>query len=295
MKTLEHKEATGVIFNIQHYSLHDGPGIRTVVFLKGCPLRCLWCANPESQRRQRELVWKKDACIGCKSCTQTGEFQFRAHRLCWDSVSDPDWVCKLCPSQALHMIGEEKSVSQVLDAVERDGAFYDVSQGGLTLSGGEPLMQPHFAISLLKEAKRRHIHTAIETSAFAAWEVFRDAAEHLDYLLMDVKLWDDSLHQQVTGVSNQPILENLRRVRKEYPSLPIRVRTPVIPGINDTEEELCAIAELVHSLPNTEYELLKYHRLGLPKYQLLRRSYELSEAELPEERFQRLKKAVGSV
>lgn len=295
MTALARKEPTGTVFHIQHYSLHDGPGIRTVVFLKGCPLRCLWCANPESQRRQRELVWNRKDCIGCKSCVQTGAFHFEADGLHWDTVPDPEHACKLCPSQALHMIGEEKSVSQVLDAVERDSPFYDASRGGLTLSGGEPLLQPAFTTALLREAKRRRIHTAMETSGFAPWEAFEKAAEQLDYLLMDVKLWDDSLHQQVTGVSNQLILQNLRRVKACFHALPLRVRTPVIPGINDSEQELCAIAELVHALPNTEYELLKYHRLGLPKYELLRRTYALGDAELAEERFQALKKAVGSV
>lgn len=292
------REETGIVFNIQHYSLHDGPGIRTAVFLKGCPLRCIWCANPESQVRERELVWKEEACIGCQSCVKLlpkGEFHFEATGLCWNHVEDRDHACKVCPSQALHMIGEEKTVSQVLDIVERDAAFYETSHGGLTLSGGEPLGQPAFAIALLKEAKRRHIHTAIETSGYTKWETFREAAQYLDYMQLDIKVWDDALHRRVTGVSNQLILENFRRVREAYPQLPIRVRTPVVPDINDNEEELGRIAELVHSYPNTEYELLKYHRLGLPKYQLLRRAYGMGHVELPEYRFQELKQAVGSL
>lgn len=289
-------ERLGTVFNIQHYSLHDGPGIRTVVFLKGCPLQCRWCANPESQRPEPELAWNRTECIGCGQCVRKWKaehFRFEGEKgLCWDTDAglDEKQLAVTCPSKALHLIGERKSVDEVLDVVAKDSLFYDHSQGGMTLSGGEPLSQPEFVTALLKEAKRRRIHCAMETSGYAAWDVFRKAAEGLDYLLMDIKCMDDSIHKEYTGVSNARILENFKKLRTEYPDLPVCVRTPVIPGVNDTEEEIKAIHDFLVPFSNVRYELLKYHRLGEPKYESLHREYPLGKRELAEECMDRLKK-----
>ncbi len=295
-------ELLGTVFNIQHYSLHDGPGIRTVVFLKGCPLRCRWCSNPESQRREPELMWRKSECIGCECCVRelkTGHFRFEGERgLCWDmdAVPEEGLIAAVCPSKALQMVGEKKSVDEVLDEVAKDALFYDHSEGGMTLSGGEPLSQPEFVTALLKEAKRRRIHLAMETSGYAPWDVFCKAAGYLDYLLMDIKCMDDAVHREYTGVSNKPILENFKRLRMEYPNLPIHVRTPVIPGVNDTKEEIRAVRDFLEPFSNVRYELLRYHRLGEPKYASLHREYSLGKRELTEECMERLREfEIGNI
>lgn len=264
----------GTVFNIQRFSVHDGPGIRTVVFLKGCPLRCRWCANPESQERKKELAWTKSKCIGCKSCENC----------------DLSHVDIICPTKAKHFIGEEKTVEEVLSKVDRDEMFYSNLDGGLTVSGGEPLMQPEFTFALLSEARRLGINTAIETTGYAAYPVFQKIAGQLDYLLMDIKTYDKDLHKTHTGVSNEIILENFKRIREEFPNLQMQIRTPVIPGINDSEEELQKIHDFLRPYDKIKYELLKYHRLGESKYESLGRDYPMGEVSLSDERFQLLRK-----
>lgn len=285
----------GMIFNIQHFSVHDGPGIRTVVFLKGCPLRCMWCANPESQNGGKELAWSGSICLSCQSCVHAGTggtYSFQKDGLHWKMDKEPNWekLRVICPSKALHVIGEEKSVEEIINLVERDAAFYDNSGGGLTLGGGEPLAQPDFAQVLLEEAKYRGIHCAMETSGYAEWEDFYRAAEQLDYLLFDIKALDDEVHKKYTGVSNRMILDNLRQVRERLPKLPIHVRTPVIPGVNDKEEAIQEISAFLSRFSNIRYELLRYHRLGEPKYISLHRPYPMGNVELSAKQFENLRK-----
>ncbi|MCR5698959.1 MAG: glycyl-radical enzyme activating protein [Treponemataceae bacterium] len=291
-----------MIFNIQHFSIHDGPGIRTVVFFKGCPLRCKWCANPESQSSNAEIMWLENECLRCKSChvIENMNFHFEDDRLEWGSPcaavqkieiqdSTRRQIEMVCPTKAIQVVGKERTIEQILAEVEKDVSFFSESGGGLTVSGGEPLMQGEFLVSLLKEAGKRKIHRAMETSFFARYEVVRKAVQELEYLLVDVKTFDEKLHIENTGVSNKIILENIARIRSDFPNLPIKVRTPVIPGVNDTDQEIEAISNFVKSLgPNTEYELLKYHRLGISKYKSLRRNYPLADVVLSEEKFRHL-------
>lgn len=284
---------TGTIFNIQRYSVHDGPGIRTVVFFKGCPLRCRWCGNPESQLKKKQIAWSKGSCIGCKSCMNLEGLKchFKENGLYWDANSEfeDEIILKTCPSKALHVIGKEKTVSEVMEVVVRDDVFYKNSGGGLTLSGGEPLMQYKFAVNLLKSAKAKGINCAMETCGFAKWEKLKEVAGYLDYLFVDLKCINDDIHIKNTGGSNKQILENIVKVYNEYPSLEICVRTPVIPGVNDNEDEILSIVKFLNQLPNIKYELLKYHKLGLPKYESLNRSYPMGDVELSKEKFKQLK------
>ena len=289
--------ADGIVFNIQNFSIHDGPGIRTVVFLKGCPLRCRWCANPESQRKEIEMGWTKGECIHCSECerklTDINAAFDEQGVLNWDRYGkiDPERYEKVCPSKAFHVIGKRMTSEEVINEAIKDKAFFDTSGGGITLSGGEPLMQSNFALEILELAKAKGVHRAIETCGCVSWDVFDKAASLVSYLIMDIKCIDKDTHIKNTGGSNEQILKNLIMVRKKYPYLPIKVRTPVIPNVNDNEEELGKIATLLRDNA-IEYELLKYHKLGLPKYESLGREYPMGDAELSEEKFVSLKKYV---
>lgn len=292
----------GIVFNMQHYSVHDGPGIRTIVFLKGCPLKCRWCSNPESHYSGPEVAFNPDKCIGsaCKMCEKKAP-----EHVAWDPQADrPVFsdhrdekvvvAAHLCPAKAMTVYGKEMSIEEIIREIEKDSTFYARSGGGVTFSGGEPLAQPAFLQALVEECKRRSIHTAIETTAFANWEVVRPIFAALDYMMVDLKHIDPVKHEAWTGVTNAVTMENLKHIHAEFPEKPIRVRTPVIPGFNDDPLTLKAIADFVHTeLPNAEYELLKYHRFGLNKYEFIGKEYTLNrELELEEERFDTFKAMV---
>lgn len=289
-----HLKNSGTIFNIQNFSVNDGPGIRTIVFLKGCPLHCLWCANPESQSGKYELSYSSQKCIGCGICKNT--CKNRAISITEKGVSIDRNLCRSCfdcasncPSKALHVIGYTETVEKIVDIVEKDSIFYANSGGGLTLSGGEPLFQSEFAISILKEANHRSINCAIETSGFVKWGVLDEACKYLDNVLYDIKSMDDEKHRQFIGVSNQLILENFSKMCKKYKHLPVLARTPVIPGFNDTKEDIGEIFNFIKQFPNVKYELLPYHRLGEPKYHSLGRDYPLGDVKLDPKRIEELK------
>ena len=290
-------KTTGTIFNIQKYSVHDGPGIRTTVFLKGCPLRCRWCSNPESQLLRPELAFSPHKCLGTDKCqwcikacpndairpSANGYIEFDA-----DKCVQCHSCAKACPAGALVVHGEEMTVAQVIAKVEEDSMFYARSGGGMTLSGGEPFMQSEFALALFKTAKKHRINTCVETCGMCDTEVLVEAAGYLDTLIYDVKCMDPELHKANTGVSNEKILANLKTVREAHPDLSILVRTPVIPGFNDTEEEIAAICDFLVTLPGVKYELLPYHKMGKPKYESLGRPFPMDGTELDEERFHAL-------
>jgi pyruvate formate lyase activating enzyme len=217
------------------------------------------------------------------SCREDGLIEIHP-----EAGKHPETYEDVCPAQALTVVGEKKSVREILDVVEQDAVFYRNSYGGMTLSGGEPLMQPDFSETLLKEAGKRHIHRAIETTGFAVYPNLERVFENLDLILYDIKLLDEEKHRRFTGVSNKMILENFDRMRRQFPQKPVCVRTPVIPGVNDTVQEISAIRDFVKQYPNTSYELLKYHRLGESKYHSLGRTWRMGDAELSEETWQRL-------
>lgn len=287
----------GCVFNIQHFSIHDGPGIRTIVFLKGCPLRCAWCANPESQDPKPQIGYNPKNCIGweCLMCQRVCKDQaifypgFGGVEINFDKCSGCMKCAAYCPSKAVSAYGEYKTVETIIDQVEEDLRFYDASHGGLTLSGGEPTMQYEFAYALLKEAKNRRIHTAIETCGYSPWEMFSQIIKLTDYVLFDIKTMNDEKHYQYTAVHNQLILENFQRLKERYPEKPVKVRTPVIPNVNDTEEDIRNIRDYIMKYPLVEYELLKYHRYGVVKYDYLGKTYQLDEMDLGDEKFNQLK------
>lgn len=297
------KNKYGYVFNIQHYSLHDGPGIRTLVFLKGCPLKCRWCSNPESQKNYPELAYNSNKCIGIKECGMclnicpSGAIDGHNdkieinRKLCDNCLKCVD----VCPAMSLNIFGKLMSIDEILAAVEKDSIFYARSRGGLTVSGGESLVQPEFTAELLKEAKRRRISTSMETSGYADWAAVEKVCEHLDTVFYDIKCLDSAKHKEFTGADNERILENFIKLRNRFPNTPVTARTPVIPGFNDTEEDILAIVDFIRDVPDIKYELLKYHRLGESKYGFIGRDYPLSGVKpIDDEHMESLKKIAKS-
>ncbi len=290
MDIMEDKKTEGIVFNIQKCSVHDGPGIRTIVFLKGCPLSCRWCSNPESINPEPDLAYNEgrcltlDKCQRCLTACPRGAIHpaengyIRVERsLC---AGCPMPCVEACPSQALIAYGKVRTVDDVLRTVEQDAAFYARSTGGMTLSGGEPLLQIDFALALLREARRRRIHTAIETCGRVPWENFEKTAPYINYFIYDIKSMDSAKHKEFTGASNEITLENLQKLSALVPQKTILCRTPVIPGFNDNEEDIRAICEFIQSMPNVQYELLPYHRLGTQKYIFLERTPLMGDVQL---------------
>lgn len=294
-----------MVFNVQKYSVHDGPGIRTIVFLKGCSLSCRWCSNPESQQREPELAFNAGRCLGVSKCghcimacpygsiTLGEDDKLRINRTHCTACHMP--CAAACPAQGLLVYGKQRTVDDVLNVVEQDMAFYARSGGGLTLSGGEPLLQGEFAVALLREARARRIKTAVETCGMVSAETVRAAAEYLNYVLFDIKHMDSAEHEAQTGLSNKHILENFRILAEEFPNLPILARTPIIPGFNDSEQAVTAIAQFLKPYDRVEYEMLPYHRLGTQKYQFLDRPVPMGEVKLDAEHMNRLQAVAQSI
>jgi len=272
----------GWVFNIQRYSVHDGPGIRTTVFLKGCPLRCLWCDNPESQLIETQFVFWDDRCIRCGNCLAICPLSAVVEEADGRKRINPEQcdLCGLCVDQcyagALEQVGRSMTATEVLARVEEDRPFYDESGGGMTLSGGEPLAQPQFAYELLKGARARGIRTAIETSGFAPWHMWERVLPHLDLILYDLKEVDPERHERFTGVTNEPILHNLKWLAGTGKA--VVVRRPVIRGYNDNPESIHALGRFVQELKTIhEIDLLPYHRLGQSKYKRLGQEYAMGD------------------
>ena len=286
---------TGTVINIQHFCTHDGPGIRTTVFLKGCSLRCKWCSNPESISFRPELGYNPKKCIGKKQCGICLKPPFPAGgmfvtegeddkvHINWDLASECDEeTAALCPTGALTMYGRRMTVDEVLAEVEQDTTFYRESGGGMTLSGGECLLQPDFCAALLAEARKRGIHTAIETAANVPWGFIEKVFPHVDLVQHDRKLTDPRAHKKWTGVDNARIISNFERAYAEFPDTKFIARTPVIPGVNDDEDHIRAVLASIRPYKNViDYELLPYHRFGESKYGFLGKVYELHDFETP--------------
>ncbi len=299
------EELTGRVYDIQPFSVHDGPGIRTTVFLKGCPLRCPWCHSPESQSFEKQLCWISARCAGTAEChdrclkacptgalelgdirhnTANEELNVQAEDIQMVHVKRD--VCVTCGScaavcypEALYICGEDYTVDRLMKKVMRDKEYFDSSGGGITISGGEPLSQPDFTLAFLKALKERGVHTALDTTGFAQWEIVESVLPYVDVFLLDLKHMDNSAHEQVVKVPNTMIHENAKRIAQAGGKFEIRV--PVIPMFNDSDENISATAEFCAGLGDSvEFvQLLPYHTLGVTKH--LRISDEPVEAATP--------------
>ena len=265
----------GIIFNIQGYSIHDGPGIRTNVFLKGCFLRCLWCQNPESQALKPELFYSSEKCTGCGRCV--GACPEKAINIVETKSTTDHRKCRgcgqcalVCPDEARSLMGQSMTAREVFQKVKGDEKFYKRSGGGVTLTGGEPLFQPDFSKHLLSLCRQAGIPTAIETCGYSDWEILHDLLRYVDLVLYDIKHMDSKKHREFTGVPNEVILDNVRKIHHEL-GIPLWVRIPVIPGYNDSSQNIEATAKFVVSQldKSVRVHLLAYHRLGETKYERL--------------------------
>ena len=273
----------GTIFNIQKFCVNDGPGIRTTVFIKGCPLNCIWCHNPESKSRREEIMFDPSKCIFCGKCTR----ECQNHKLseCMHTyVREGCTVCgrcaELCLTGAIEKVGYSKESGEIINEVLKDEPFYKNSGGGMTLSGGEPMAQFEFTLDLLKKAKENNLHVCMETCGYAPLERYLEAAQYVDIFLFDYKISDPSDHKKYTGVSNELILSNLMALDKI--GARIVLRCPIIPGINDNEGHFKKIGELANSLLNViEVNVEPYHPLGESKSEKLGKEYLLSGVEFP--------------
>ena len=269
-------EQKGLVFGIQHFSIHDGEGIRSNVFLKGCPLRCLWCHNPEGLSAQIGIQYIQNKCRGCGRC---GYIFKNMHDLYIKTESQKQAYAAQCVYGALESVGKWMTVTEVIDDVMKDLRFFKESDGGITVSGGEPMLQHEFTLALLKEAKKRGIQTAMETSGFASLKQYKQVLPYVDEFLWDYKETDEIKHKEFTGVSNQRILENLDALYKDGAN--IILRCPIIPGLNDTEEHFRGIAKRSRQMKNLKgVELMPYHKFGVAKDARIGRM-EQKEYEIP--------------
>lgn len=275
----------GIIFNIQKFSIHDGPGIRTTIFLKGCPLHCPWCSNPESQNPDIQLTWNHQTCIGCKRCIESNlsAIKFVKDHNFTNRLGERLTLCNvdeecakkyvsICPSGALSYEGYEMHADEVIQEALKDIAFYEESQGGITLSGGEVLYQSQFAIDILQKAKEHHIHTACETTCLCTHDIFKKFITNLDLLLCDIKHYDEDKHKTIIGCSLTLIDENIRYAVKQ-PHLKVIGRIPVIPNFNYSIADAHELSKRLLAFGITEVHLLPYHNFGGNKYSLLCRPY----------------------
>ena len=286
---------TGIIARTDRSAVHDGPGVRTIVFFKGCPLRCVWCHSPETQSQRPQVVLHYERCLDCGACvaacaggavtvgrafgpgstgigTTTHGVDRERCKVCGECTA-------VCPPGARAVVGRTVTVAEVVNDIERDSVFHDQSGGGVTLSGGEPLDQPIFVEALLKRCRERRIHTAVETCGFAPPRTLLAIARWTDLFLYDLKLMDHERHRQATGQSNRRILENLRLLCARHGN--VRVRVPLIGGVNDDRANIRSLAGFLSELPISDVDVLPYHAAGVAKYARLDRSYSLPESAVP--------------
>jgi len=293
-------DVTGLIYEIERFAIHDGPGIRTLVFMKGCPLRCLWCSSPHTQKAVPEILYSERECQRCGQCAEAcpiGAIMLSPE----DGVTIDRERCdacgkcvEACPYGAQRLAGTRVTPEELLRQVERDSAFYRRSGGGVTIGGGEPAVQHEFVAEFLGLCKKQYIHTAIETCGCVPWEHMEKLLDNLDLVYIDIKHMDAEEHKKLTGVSNDRVLENARRIAERRPVI---VRVPIVPGLNDSDENILATARFAAGLGDNlqSVELLPYHKLGIEMYRRLGREYSLASIESPDdEHMQQLKEIAQS-
>lgn len=297
----EDEKKLGNIFNIQKFSVHDGPGIRDVIFMKGCPLRCKWCCNPESQNAYAEIGFIQNKCIGideCGYCMEACPTRAILKSAIEHSLIDIDrQLCnncgkcaEVCPAKAITLFGQLMSVDDVIKEVQKDSNAWR-SSGGITVSGGELMLQAEFVHDLLKECRKRGIDTAIETSGFGKWNDLEKVCRYANLVYYDLKSMDTDKHKSYTGVNSELIQKNLINISEIFPNTPIIVRTPLIPGFNDSEEDIANIIDFIASIKSLKnYEIMPYHAFGEAKYRQLGRKYELDKLSLLKEHADMLSK-----
>ena len=276
------------VFDIQKFSVHDGPGIRTIVFMKGCPLHCQWCANPESQNAAPELMYYPDKCIGCGKCvevcpqhaTEVVEGRFLFDRSKCVNCGE---CAKSCYANARDMSGEYMSDDEIIREVDKDMAFYKNSGGGITFSGGEAMIYPEHVRDIARKYKEDGVSTAIETCGFVPWENYKMVMDYIDIFLFDIKMLDEKKHLKYTGGSNRQILENARRLHEQGKT--VIPRMPIIPGINDSKEDIARAAKWMKANlgDGLQMHVLPYHNFGLNKYRALEKPYFLEDLKAPED------------
>lgn len=294
------KGTRGLIYNIQRYSVHDGPGIRTTVFFKGCPLRCRWCQNPESIRDFSEIGYSRIKCSANFLCVNACPSNAIHSAKGGPGISIDREACKACReytcvdachNNALKLIGKSMSVEDVVNQVASDVLFYRNSKkGGVTLSGGEPLHQPLFALNLLKSCKEKGLHTVLDTSGYADWGIMKEILQFVDLVLYDIKCFSPKEHIKLTGFSNTKIIRNLKSIASKTDT-PVIARIPLIPGCNDSEENIVETAKFLKDIRLKEVNVLPYHRLGVGKYKTIGKRYSLHKVVMPgQEHLNHLKK-----
>ncbi|WP_238882262.1 glycyl-radical enzyme activating protein [Clostridium sp. YIM B02551] len=271
-----------LICDIEHYAIHDGPGIRTVVFLKGCPLRCLWCSNPETQSGKNQLYYSDVDCISCGRCILSCEDEALSlvdgklkidHKKCTTCGE----CIKSCPTSSLKFVAENMTAQEVFEEVYKDEIFYRQSLGGVTVSGGEVLMNADFVIELLTMCKENYISTAVETSGYGEIEKLKDLSKVTDTFLFDIKHTNSQSHKELTGVPNEVILNNLKELSRLNKQIIIRI--PLIPGLNDDKENISKTIKIAKENNINEIHILPYHTLGMDKYKRLQKEYKLKDLD----------------
>ena len=272
-----------MIFNIQKCSIHDGTGLRTLVFFKGCPLRCPWCANPESHAHGRDIVEYLSKCIGCGMCRKRcpvsaiGEDGRIDRSRCLEGCTE---CTDICYAEARRNVGKTYTIDELYEEIKKDKVFYDIRGGGVTFSGGEPLLYGKYLEDISRKCWENRISVCVESCGCSKFENFAGALPYIDSMFMDIKLIDSKKHREVTGVGNELILENIWKI-SEY-GIPLTIRTPVVPGYTDSPENISGISRFITGLPSvSEYELLVYHNLGESKYGALGRDYDLKGTKPP--------------